>query len=144
MNKMFLVVISICLIFCFPVYAGAETAETAFEMTGIIEALIALFAAVGLAILRYVWKKYIRDWLVQNELMEVAEIVVNAVEAIVGRGKGEEKWAMALEKMANEYGFDVNSEAVQDALRAAWKQLDLSQLMAGEKTPKIEGGDSDA
>ena len=115
-----------------------------FDVTGIIEALIALIAAVGLAVLRYVWKKYIRDWLVQNELMEVAKIVVNAVEAIVGRGKGEEKWTMALEKMANEYGFDVNSEAVQDALRAAWTQLDLSQLMAGEKTLNIEGGDADA
>ena len=32
-----------------------------------------------------------------------------------------------------ERGFNIDSDAVMDALRAAWKELDLQQIMAGEK-----------
>lgn len=37
-----------------------------------------------------------------------------------------------MQKMA-ERGFNIDSDAVMDALRAAWKELDLQQIMAGEK-----------
>ena len=61
-------------------------------------------AAVVLCLTTYAWKRYIKPWLMQNDMMEVAKIVVNAVEAIKGRYNGEEKWALALEKMENEIG----------------------------------------
>ena len=37
-----------------------------------------------------------------------------------------------------EYGFVVDDQRVIDALKAAWKELDLMQLMAGEKTKPPE------
>lgn len=137
MKKMMIFVCSLCLVFAFPVAATAEAAEAVFDWTGIIETGVALVAAVVLALTTWAWKRYIKPWLMQADLMEVAVIVVNAVEAIKGRYNGEEKWALALEKI-KEYGYSVDSEAVLDALRAAWKQLDLSMLMAGEKEPAME------
>ena len=68
-----------------------------------------------------------------RDLSDAAKIVVGAVEALLGRYCGEEKWELALQKMA-ERGFNIDSDAVMDALRAAWKELDLQQIMAGEKT----------
>lgn len=138
MKKLVVFVLCVCMLFALPVGACAESAEVTLDLTGVIESAVALVAAVVLCLATFVWRKYIQPWLVQNELMEVAEIVVNAVEAIVGRYNGEQKWAMALEKMEKEYGFDVNNAAVLDALRAAWKQLDLSMLTAGEKEPATE------
>lgn len=138
MKKLVVFILCLCLLFAFPVAASAEAADAALDLTGVIETGVALVAAVVLCLTTYVWRRWIQPWLVQNELMEVAEIVVNAVEAIVGRYNGEQKWAMALEKMEKEYGFDVNNAAVLDALRAAWKQLDLSMLTAGEKHPAAE------
>ena len=37
-----------------------------------------------------------------------------------------------MQKMA-ERGFNIDSDAVMDALRAAWKELDIQQIMEGEK-----------
>ena len=37
-----------------------------------------------------------------------------------------------MQKMAAR-GFNIDSDAVMDALRAAWKELDIQQIMAGEK-----------
>ena len=83
--------------------------------------------------MRQVWVKHVRPWLEQRDLSDAAKIVVGAVEALLGRYCGEEKWELALQKMA-ERGFNIDSDAVMDALRAAWKELDLQQIMAGEKT----------
>lgn len=140
MKKLLILFCTLCLI-CTPALAE-ETVRV--DVTGIVTSLIALIAGVGAALLSYVWKRWAKPWLKQKQLMEVAEIVVNAVEAILGRGYGADKWILALDKMA-QYGFDVESQAVEDALNAAWKKLDLSQMMAGEKKPEEnEGGDVDA
>lgn len=136
MKKLICMVLSLCVL-CLPVLCLAETdldaATVALDVSNILSTLVALLAAVLSSALAYVWRKYIKPWLVKNDLMDVAEIVVNAAEAIKGRGYGEEKWKIALEKIAG-YGYDVNNDAVLDAVRAAWKQLDLTQLLAGEKT----------
>ena len=140
MKKLLILICTLCMI-CFP--ALAEEAVRV-DVTDIVTSLIALIAGVGAALLGYVWKRWAKPWLEQKQLMEVAEIVVNAVEAILGRGYGADKWMLALDKMA-QYGFDVESTAVEDALNAAWKKLDLSQMMAGEKKPEEnEGGDANA
>lgn len=140
MKKLLILVFALCLI-CFP--ALAEEAVRV-DLTDVVTSLIALIAGVGAALLGYVWRRWAKPWLEQKQLMEVAEIVVNAVEAILGRGYGADKWILALDKMA-QYGFDVESQAVEDALNAAWKKLDLSQMMAGEKKPdENTGGDMNA
>ena len=140
MKKLLILVFALCLI-CFP--ALAEEAVRV-DMTDVVTSLIALIAGVGAALLSYVWRRWAKPWLEQKQLMEVAEIVVNAVEALLGRGCGADQWMLALDKMA-QYGFDVESQAVEDALNAAWKKLDLSQMMAGEKKPdENTGGDMNA
>lgn len=103
-----------------------------FDVTDIMVALIGLSTVVLVSLMAWVWENHIKPWLAERQLTEVAEIVVNAVEAIVGRYNGKEKWQMALDKIT-EWGFDVDDERVLDALEAAWKKLDLSQIMAGEK-----------
>ena len=103
-----------------------------FDVTEILVAFIALFAVAISGVLGWVWVNYVKPWLEDRRLVEVAEIVVQAVEALVGRGHGEQKWLLALEKI-EEWGFAVDEQRVVDALKAAWKKMDLSQIMAGEK-----------
>lgn len=103
-----------------------------FDFTEIVVAAIFLVAAILGGTLAWVWGKWVKPWLVEHNLYETAEIVVHAVEAILGRHLGEEKWALAIKKM-KDAGFNVDDVRVLDALRAAWKRLDLSQIMAGEK-----------
>ena len=110
-------------------------------LTEIFVCVIMLICAVASWLISLAWNRYIKPWLDMANLTEAATIVVNAVETILGRYHGEEKWVMALEKMEADYGFDIDNEVVLDALRTAWKQLDLSQLMAGEKT---KDGEADA
>ena len=119
---------------CLPVLALAEQgdAAVAVDWTALVVAVIGTAAAFLGACLRQVWVKYVRPWLEQRDLSDAAKIVVNAVEALLGRYCGEEKWKLGLQKMA-ERGFNMDSDAVMDALHAAWKELDLKQIMAGEK-----------
>ena len=103
-----------------------------FDFTEIVVAAIFLVAAILGGTLAWAWSKWVKPWLVEHNLYATAEIVVHAVEAILGRHMGEEKWALAIKKM-KDAGFNVDDARVLDALRAAWKKLDLSQIMAGEK-----------
>ena len=120
---------------CLPALALVEQgdAAVAVDWTALVVAVIGMLAAFLGACMRQVWVKYARPWLEQRDLSDAAKIVVGAVEALLGRYCGEEKWELALQKMA-ERGFNIDSDAVMDALRAAWKELDLQQIMAGEKT----------
>ena len=86
-------------------------------------------AVVGTA---YLWKREIRPFLEEHALLEAAEMTVQFVEAVFGRGHGEEKWAAALEKMA-EHGWNLNRKEIQEALKAAWQILNVSQIAAGIK-----------
>ena len=70
-------------------------------------------------------------------MIDAAKIAVEAAEAMLGRYLGEDKWAYALNRM-KDMGFNIESEVVLDALKAAWKQLDLKQLASGEKTKPPE------
>ena len=119
---------------CMPVLALAEQGEAAVavDWTALVVAVIGTAAAFLGACLRQVWVQQVRPWLEQRNLGDAARIVVDAVEALLGRYCGEDKWELALQKMA-ERGFNIDSDAVMDALRAAWKELDLQQIMAGEK-----------
>ena len=105
---------------------------TSIDWTALVVAVIGVIGTAASALLGRVWVKYVRPWLEQRDLTDAAKIVVEAVEALLGRYCGEEKWKLALQKMADR-GFYTDSQQVIDALKAAWKQLDMAMIAAGEK-----------
>ena len=119
---------------CLPVLALAEQGEAVVtvDWTALVVAVIGTAAAFLGACLRQVWVQQVRPWLEQRNLGDAAKIVVNAVEALLGRYCGEDKWRMALRKM-QERGFNVDEEQVVDALHAAWYQLNQAMILSGEK-----------
>ena len=119
---------------CLPVLALAEQGEAAVavDWTALVVAVVGTAAAFLGACLRQVWVKYVRPWLEQRSLSDAARIVVDAVEALLGRYCGEDKWRMALRKM-QERGFNVDEDQVVDALHAAWYQLNQAMILSKEK-----------
>ena len=117
--------------------AGVAASAPAIDWTALVVAVIGVIGTAASALLGRVWVKYVRPWLEQRDLTDAAKIVVEAVEALLGRYCGEDKWKLALEKM-QERGFNVDSDIVMDALRSAWKQLDIAQMESGEKEKKSE------
>ena len=121
-----------------PALAMAEEAVTmpevaaSIDWTALVVAVIGVIGTAVSALIGRVWVKNVRPWLEQRDLTDAAKIVVEAVEALLGRYCGEDKWKLALEKMA-ERGFYTDSQQVIDALKAAWKQLDMAMIAAGEK-----------
>ena len=107
------------------------------DWTALVVAVIGVIGTALSALIGRVWVNYVRPWLSQRELTDAAKIVVEAVEALLGRYCGEDKWKLALEKM-QERGFNIDSDIVMDALRSAWKQLDIAQMESGEKEKKSE------
>ena len=119
---------------CLPVLALAQQgdAAVAVDWTALVVAVIGVAATFLGARLRQVWVQQVRPWLEQRNLGDAARIVVDAVEALLGRYCGEDKWRMALRKM-QERGFNVDEEQVVDALHAAWYQLNQAMILSGEK-----------
>ncbi len=126
-----------------PALAMAEEVATmpevaaSIDWTALVVAVIGVIGTAVSALIGRVWVKYVRPWLEQRDLTDAAKIVVEAVEALLGRYCGEDKWKLALEKM-QERGFNVDSDIVMDALRSAWKRLDIDQMASGEKEKKSE------
>ena len=112
--------------------AGVDASAPVIDWTALVVAMIGVIGTAASALLGRVWVKYVKPWLEQRDLTDAAKIVVEAVEALLGRYCGEEKWKLALEKMADR-GFYTDSQQVTDALKAAWKQLDRAMIAAGEK-----------
>ena len=102
------------------------------DWTALVVAVIGVIGTALSALIGRVWVNYVRPWLSQRDLTDAAKIVVEAVEALLGRYCGEDKWKLALQKMADR-GFYTDSQQVIDALKAAWKQLDRAMIAAGEK-----------
>lgn len=105
------------------------------DMTYIVVFVILLFGAILTALASYAWTKWVQPWIEAHQLQEEAEIVVNAVEALLGRYQGQAKWELALKKM-QERGWCIDVPVVIDALKAAWQMLDLKQIGAGVKGPE--------
>lgn len=108
------------------------------DMTYIVVFVILLFGAILTALASYVWKTWVQPWIEEHQLEEEAAIVVNAVEALLGRYQGQAKWELALKKM-QERGWNINVQEVLDAVKAAWQLLDLKQISAGVKGPESLG-----
>ncbi len=138
MKKMIFCVLLLTVLALFPVLAMAEGAAgvaasaPAIDWTALVVAVIGVIGTALSALLGRVWVKYVKPWLEQRDLTDAAKIVVEAVEALLGRYCGEDKWKLALQKMADR-GFYTESQEVIDALKAAWKQLDMAMIAAGEK-----------
>lgn len=121
-----------------PALAMAEEVATmpevaaSIDWTALVVAVIGVIGTAVSALLGRVWVRYVKPWLEQRDLTDAAKIVVEAVEALLGRYCGEDKWKLALQKMA-ERGFYTDSQQVIDALMSAWKQLDMAMIAAGEK-----------
>ena len=113
-------------------FATMPEVAASIDWTALVVAVIGMIGTALSALIGRVWAKYVRPWLEQRDLTDAAKIVVEAVEALLGRYCGEDKWKLALEKMADR-GFYTDSQQVIDALKAAWKQLDMAMIAAGEK-----------
>lgn len=137
----FALVLALLALVALPAGAEAPNQPIRVDWTQVVVWLIGALGTALSALLARAWMGYVRPWLEQRGLTDAAVIVVNAVEAIMGGYGGEDKWRLALDKM-KERGFDVDTEDVIDALKAAWKQMDISQMAAGvkEEVPGGEGG----
>ena len=138
MKKVFCLACLLMALALLPALAMAQEAAAmpevaaSIDWTALVVAVIGVIGTAASALLGRVWVKYVRPWLEQRDLTDAAKIVVEAVEALLGRYCGEDKWKLALEKMA-ERGFYTDSQQVIDAIKAAWKQLDMAMIAAGEK-----------
>ena len=138
MKKVFCLACLLMALALLPALAMAQEAAAmpevaaSIDWTALVVAVIGVIGTALSALLGRVWVKYVKPWLEQRDLTDAAKIVVEAVEALLGRYCGEEKWELALEKMADR-GFYTDSQQVIDALKAAWKQLDRAMIAAGEK-----------
>lgn len=84
------------------------------------------------AMVSWLVTKYLKPWLEQNNLITAAKIAVQAAEAMYGRYHGEEKLKSALSQLAAK-GWDIEAESVIAAVKSAWLELNMDQLMTGEK-----------
>ena len=140
MKKMLYLLLGLCILLAMPALAMAETTQSvaaAIDWTPLVVAVIGVIGTAMSAVIARVWVRWVRPWLEKRNLTDAAKIVVEAVEAILGRYCGAEKWKLALEKMEAR-GFNIDSDVVLDALRAAWQQLNRDMIESGEKT-EIEG-----
>lgn len=142
MKKMMYLLLGLWILLAMPALAMAETEHAvvaAIDWTPLIVAVIGVIGTALSALFARVWVRWGRPWLEKRNMTDAAKIVVEAVEAILGRYCGAEKWKLALEKMEAR-GFNIDSDVVLDALRAAWRQLDMAMIASGEKK-EIEGTD---
>ena len=101
-------------------------------MTNIIVYAIGLITMILVTIITV----HVVPWLKDKHLFDLAVVAVDAAEALYGRYHGEEKFKAALDSL-KAHGYDIESDRVIEAVRAAWKQLDQAMYMDGEKKPDI-------
>ena len=156
MKKVFSVLLALLMVFALPVIVfaesgGAVSVPEPVMLTDIItKAVIWLIGAVASIGSIVIWKwlyPLIRDsilpWLADKNLLVFADAAVKYAEALLGRYNGEEKWNVALSWL-NDRGWNIDSESVVAALKAAWYSLNLDQLKAGIKAPEQETKPPDA
>lgn len=139
MKKMMYLLLGLWILLAMPALAMAETTQSvaaAIDWTPLVVAVIGVTGTALSALLARVWVRWVRPWLEKRDLTDAAKIVVEAAEALLGRYCGAEKWQLALEKMEAR-GFNIDSDVVLDALRAAWQQLNMAMIASGEKKDKV-------
>ena len=149
MKKLLVILLALLLVFAVHIIAFAEIEDGAVSvpepvaLTDIFtKAVIWLIGAVASFASIFVWKllyPLLRDtvipWLKDRNLMIIADAAVKYAEARLGRYNGDEKWRIALGWLTDR-GWNIDSESVVVALKAAWYSLNLDQLKAGIKEPE--------
>lgn len=75
----------------------------------------------------YVWNTYIKPYLEDKHLSEVANVVVHAAEAMFKSGNGEAKLAYAIDLVEEKYHIAMDDEKILAAVQAAWQAMDIEQ-----------------
>ena len=150
MKKVFSVLLALLMVFAMPVIVFAESGGAVavsvpapVTLTDIItKAVIWLIGGIASFVSILIWKwlypliKYtIVPWLEDKNMLMLADAAVKYAEAQLGRYNGEEKWNVALSWL-NDRGWNIDSESVIAAVKAAWYSLNLDQLKAGIKEPE--------
>ena len=65
--------------------AGVDASAPVIDWTALVVAMIGVIGTAASALLGRVWVKYVKPWLEQRDLTDAAKIVVEAVEALLGR-----------------------------------------------------------
>ncbi len=99
-----------------------------FDWTTIVIAFIGLITTICVTLIT----KQLLPWLKEKNLYQAALIGVDAAEAMYGRYHGDAKLEYAINSLKIK-GFDVETLPVIDALKAAWKQLDMAMIADGLK-----------
>lgn len=102
-------------------------------MNDIIRIVLEAAITIVIALSVFAFNKYMKPWLVENNLMGAAEIAVRAAEAMWGRYNGKDKLETALAQLSHK-GFDITAQEVLAAVNAAWQKLNSQQIASGEKT----------
>lgn len=98
------------------------------DWTQILILVIALITTVLVGLVT----KQLVPWLKERNLHDAAIVAVGAAEALYGRYHGDEKLSYALD-ILKEKGYNIDTSMVLNALKAAWKQLDIAMIDAGAK-----------
>lgn len=94
------------------------------DITPFIQAVIALLAALITSKL-IPWIKAKTTTEMQKNLTAAARIAVYAAEQIFGAGKGEEKFAYALQSLKSS-GYNLDSTALSNSIEKAVLELNLA------------------
>ena len=100
--------------------------------TDVAVGLMGMLGTVLSGLAALIWGRHIKPWLEERRLTEAAAVIVNAIEALYRELDGEEKLAIAFERL-----FDIgvcknlDAERVREAVEAAYMQMHIARVAAG-------------
>lgn len=125
----------------FALPAMAETADTA-AATGLGDILSKLILGVAgvlasalISLIGYLAQKFVKPWLQEKRLFDLAKQLVAAAEAELGRHTGSLKWEQVSEWLAIK-GLNIDTIEVRQAVKAAWLDLNNEMIALGLKEPE--------
>jgi hypothetical protein len=86
----------------------------------------------------YILQKYVVPWLKEKRLFSLAQKLVEAAEAELGRHTGVLKWEQVAEWLTMK-GLSITSVDVQQAVKAAWLELNNKMVEIGLKGTAAAG-----
>ena len=143
--KVVLAITVLCCVMLVPAFAESASGAPVINWGSLIT-MVAVWAigAIGgiaaWAVKKYLYPPFVNiviPWLKTHHLLELAQTAVNYAEAAIGRFNGEAKLKMTLDFLKTK-GYDIDSEEVLAAVKAAWEALNLAQITAGVKN--VENG----
>ena len=124
---------ALLMLLCMEARSRAEDLPAAGVTFSLSECLMILVVLCGIVLFTRAWKS-LSPYLDSLGLRIDAEAAVRCAEAVMGRGQGEEKWNLAMEKL-DRLGWNTEADQVRSALKAAWQILNMGMITSGEKIP---------